>query len=99
MERSPRLYKQTKTTTAPIKILQQNNDIAEDGDVTGVLSAAVSSSRRIIPNSMVPQVVRPPETKAESTVLNSCMARVGSNTSSEVDKNILSRLKEIEAMG
>ena len=52
-----------------------------------------------MPNSSVPVSVVPPGVSKESTILNNRIVRVGSTTSSELDKNILYRMKEFELVG
>jgi D-ribose pyranose/furanose isomerase RbsD len=74
-----------------MQILERNT--GEVQEIKNVLS------KRNIPNSTVPQSVRPHETLPESTILSKRIIRVGSDTSSEVDKNVLSRIKEFEMLG
>ena len=56
-------------------------------------------SSKLVPNSNIPKLVQPPDPYQESSILKNRMVKVGSTTSSELDKNILHKMKEFEAIG
>ena len=47
----------------------------------------------------MPNSIRPPEKSKESSILNNRIVRVGSTTSSDLDKNVLYKMKEFELVG
>ena len=58
-----------------------------------------SSGKRLVPNSSVPFKVRPPGAGNESSVLNQKLVKVGSTTSSELDKAVLIKMRDFELTG
>lgn len=90
-----------KNISSPMSILYEQGEACKAYQTFSNVNDSTEdvNKRAFVPNSNVPDSVVPPDCKKKSTILDNRIVRVGSTTSSDLDKNILYRMKEFELVG